>query len=315
MKKVKTIVLMPIGPTCQPEFIADSIESAFFYLDPSTKVVLVDDSMKETGKEIQGKFSNIDLISVQGGVRGRPNHGLLAGLYLTLSKGLKHAFDNYQFQVLLRMDTDALVIGPSPDDDAIAEFARDPKLGLIGSFRVDCRGNLRGYGPTIDTLNKSLRLKELIQHPRSRFPGWFYWKSFYSKAIKNGYQPGDQCQGGAYFMSYECVKRLYKMDLLERYDLQWINLHGDQIFGLLTYVTGLKLGDFVTGDYPMGIKHQGLPWHPDELIKRRKKITHSTRFFESLDEREIRKIFCLKRIKITETVSQKEINGEKSNFS
>lgn len=291
MIKVKTIVLMPVGPTCQFDFIVDSIESAFFYLDPSTKVILVDDSMKKTGEELQKKFSNVDVITIQGGIRGRPNHGLLAGLYLTLSKGMKRAFENYQFQVLLRMDTDALVIGPSPDDDAIAEFARDPNLGLIGSFRIDCRGNQRGYEQTINILNESLGLKEILKHPRSRFPGWLYWKSFYSRAISNGYQPGDQCQGGAYFMSYECVKRLYQMDLLERYDLQWINLHEDQIFGLLTYVTGLKLGDFATGDHPMGIKHQGLPWHPEELIQRGKKITHSTRFFEELGEEAIRDIF------------------------
>jgi len=290
-QKVKTVILIPIGPDCQIRFIADTIESIYFYMSPSSKVILVDDSMKKTGNDILQQFNNVDVITIQGGVRGRPNYGLLAGLYLSLSKGLKLAYEKYDFDVLLRMDTDALVIGSNPDDDAIAEFARDPNLGLIGSFRVDCRGNLRGYGSTIDTLNESLRLKELLKHPRSRFPGWFYWKSFYSKAIKNGYQPGDQCQGGAYFMSYECVKRLYQMDLLERYDLQWINLHEDQIFGLLTYVTGLKLGDFATGDYPMGIKHQGLPWHPEELIKRGKKITHSTRFFEELGEEAIRDIF------------------------
>jgi len=92
-------------------------------------------------------------------------------------------------------------------------------------------------------------------------------------------------------MSYDCVRRLYMMNLLERYDLQWLNLHEDQIFGMLTYVTGLRLGDFATGDFPMGIKHQGLPWYPEELIRRGKKITHSTRFFNEMEETEIRLYF------------------------
>jgi len=295
LSKVDCLVLMPVGPNCKLSYIFDTIESIYFYMGDKTPIIIVDDSMQGKGKQIVEQFPNVNLITNVKGVRGRINYGLHAGLYLTLSKGLEFAVENYDFEVLLRLDTDALIIDYHPELDAIEHFKSHPDLGLIGSFRIDCNGDLRGYAGAQKVLRESLKLNEWIKHPRSRTFSWLKWKILHHIARKNGYEPGDQCMGGAYFMSRQLVEKLYHLELLGMENLAWIKLEEDQLFGLLTYVAGLKLGDFSTGNYSMGLRHKGLPDHPENLVLRGYKVTHSTKFYNEMNEDQIREFFRSKR--------------------
>jgi hypothetical protein len=75
----------------------------------------------------------------------------------------------------------------------------------------------------------------------------------------------------------------------------WSKLGEDHIFGLLIYSVGLRHGDLATGSLPMGLRWRGLPCSPQELINKKKKITHSTQFFEGMSERLIREYFRERR--------------------
>jgi hypothetical protein len=66
------------------------------------------------------------------------------------------------------------------------------------------------------------------------------------------------------------------------------------IFGLLIKSIDIHMHDFVLGNDTLGVKWRGLPDKPSELIKK-KKIIHSTRFFEDMDEKAIRDYFKSKR--------------------
>ena len=72
--------------------------------------------------------------------------------------------------------------------------------------------------------------------------------------------------GGSYFISPECIRRLYRNNLLARQEIRWCELQEDWIFGLLIYSVGLKHGDFATGHFPMGLRWRGLPCSPEELL-------------------------------------------------
>ena len=119
---------------------------------------------------------------------------------------------------------------------------------------------------------------------------------------RNGYKLGEHCQGGAYFISKECILKLYQNNLLSRREIHWVRLGEDMIFGLLIYSLGLKLGDFATGTFPLGVRWQGLPCSPEELLARGKKITHSTRFYNDMTEEQIRRFFMQQRDKETKFV-------------
>ncbi len=283
MQKVTLAVIIPVGPVCELENIWDTIESVRHYVTPSHVVILLDDSGKGTGATVRAHSPGV-VVQPSERVYGRHS-----GLYFTLSRGFAFAYQNYAFDVLLRLDTDALVIGHNPERDAIAYFEKNPGSGIIGSYRTDCNGKPRGFSWAREKLEQELGFRSVLRPGRVR--GWFLLRRVLKQSLRNGYEPGEHCMGGAYFMSRECVGRLMTGNLLARREILWSRLHEDQLFGLFIHAVGLKHGDFATGHHPMGLRWRGLPCSPRVLITNKKKVTHSTRFFENMDEQTIRAFF------------------------
>jgi hypothetical protein len=92
-------------------------------------------------------------------------------------------------------------------------------------------------------------------------------------------------------MSAACVRALHAGQLLGRVELAASTLGEDHLFALSVKAAGFDLGDFVTGDNPMCLRWKGLPDAPARLRARGKKIIHSVRFWEDLDEESIRAYF------------------------
>ncbi len=112
-KSVKLVVVIPVGPTCIIDYIVDSIHSITHYTTPDCQIIIVDDSGKDTGRALQELFQDLDVVKTP------ENYGKMGGLYISLSMGYSHAHRHYDFEALLRFDTDALVIGDRPEEDAI----------------------------------------------------------------------------------------------------------------------------------------------------------------------------------------------------
>lgn len=289
MKKATLAVIIPVGPTCKLENIVDTIESVCHYVTRSRVIVILDDSGKGTGDSVGEQFSDSVVLKTE------KNFGKNAGLYLNLSRGFSYAYENYSFDVLLRLDTDALVIGWNSERDAIEYFKENPDVGIIGSYRTDCNGDPRDFSWARDQLAKELGFMSALKGLPTRLMDWLFLRKVFSQSRQNGYEPGEHCMGGAYFVSRECIGKLLRNNLLSRQELRWSKLQEDQIFGLLIYSVGLRHGDFATGQYPMGLRWRGLPCSPKDLIERKKKVTHSTRFFDNLDEATIRAYFRAQR--------------------
>ena len=92
-------------------------------------------------------------------------------------------------------------------------------------------------------------------------------------------------------MNAECVRRLAEANVLSKKELGRSFLEEDHIFGLLVKSAGMDMADFAGAEYPMALEWKGLPCAPRELIATKKKIIHSTRHWEDLDEAKIRKFF------------------------
>ena len=98
------IVVIPVGPNETLEDLFDTIESVLYYTTRERRIILVDDSGKDTCIAVQAQIPDIDVVKTP------HNNGDNGGLYLTLSLGYLHAHRNYTFKVLLKLDVDALVI-------------------------------------------------------------------------------------------------------------------------------------------------------------------------------------------------------------
>jgi glycosyltransferase involved in cell wall biosynthesis len=290
IKQVTLCVVMPLGPSADLDYVCDTIESIKHYLTPSHVIILVDDSSKGTGTIIRDRYENVFLLT------NRKTHGKFAGLYVTVSRGFDFAIRHFDFKVALRLDTDALVIGPNPEYAAIEYFTKHSDVGILGLYRTHCNGSATDFSWPRDQLFNELTFRALfglraLKSPVHRIMAWRFLRKIFRRSISQGYEPGESCLGGAYFISKDCIARLSENNLLNRRDFLWSKLGEDHIFGLLIHSVGLTHGDFASASLPMGLRWRGLPCSPEELIGRKKKIIHSTRFFENMSESAIRDYF------------------------
>jgi glycosyltransferase involved in cell wall biosynthesis len=284
------IVVMPVGPNCKIEFVEDTIESIKHYCLCTHKIVLYDDSQKDTGELLKTKYPDIDIL------RSQKRYGLWGGLYVSLSLAYKYAIDNFNFKVLLRMDTDALITGFNPQDDAINLFTNQPSAGIAGLIRrgkypSDSFGNIIDNSwPRRQILTFAFGWK-LIRRPVANYT----MRKWAIEAFENGYEIGDNVFGGAYFVSEHFLKSLNNAGLLPDFKLRTVRVEEDHIFSMLAKALDFDFGNLESGNLPFAVAWKGLPASPEEIYKRGKKIIHSTRYWMDIKEPEIRTFFKDKR--------------------
>src|SRR5688572_17818718 len=111
------VVVIPIGPTCKIDFILDTISSVKHYFHSRYKIIIADDSQNPDNVEkVERQFPDVIIL------KNIRNHGKLMGLYTSLCHAYAYALDQFDFRVLVRLDSDALVIGHSPELSIIQLF-------------------------------------------------------------------------------------------------------------------------------------------------------------------------------------------------
>lgn len=274
-----SVFVIPVGPMCQPEFVADTIDS-ILYFAPLSRVILVDDSQRGLAAEL-GQRYQLSVIEAR-------VHGVFGNLYLNLSEAFREALAK-PFQILVRLDTDALITGSDFEAKALELFNEDLQLGLLGSHRMSFnRDGIRSASWAKHRILEYLAVRSWTR-PREKLA----ITRMLARAHKNGYILGDSVQGGAAVYRFEAVAALDKHGLLGRTDLAGMGLQEDYIFGMCLYSLGYHLGEFGSrfDDLPMGVDWRVLPAAPSELMGLGKSIVHSTKRFEDMDERAIRDEF------------------------
>lgn len=277
----KVVAVIPIGPSCLPEFVADTVDSIRAFTPAETRLILVDDSGKGTAAQITNERCAIV---------GAVAHGSFGALYLNLCAGFRAALSE-PFDVLLRIDTDALVAAEFAEV-VHAYFVRHPEVGSLGSYRTAWNSQPRSFSWARRQLLCAMTLNVPIR-PQTAVAA----ASITMRAKRHGYTLGESIMGGVAAYSYDAVASLDRAGLLPRPALARTGLQEDHIFGLSLRSIGFGLADFGTGDddLPFGVKHVGLPTHPDELLAKGKALIHSTKRYQDLDQGQIRTIFAAAR--------------------
>lgn len=285
-------IVIPTGPICKIEFVLDTIESVKYYVRCSHRIIISDDSHNPVVHDSIKKY-HPDVIVL----KTAKNYGKGLGLYMTLSHAYRFALDEFNFHVLLRLDTDALIIGYEPESKILEFFKNNPSVGLAGRFikglsSPDQFGNvwMNGGRKPIVAIVKMVT-KFYAKHPV------VYWRirNQIFRAINQGYDLGEVVFGGAYVFSRIGLEKLRDNNLLPIENVLGADLEEDHFFSMLMVSVGLGLGDLATGDYPFACTWKGLPASPEILYQANKKIIHSTRFWGEMKEDQIRKFFKDKR--------------------
>lgn len=289
-ERVKLVVVIPIGPI-GPRYalddVVDTINSVIHYTTPDRKIIIQDNSSDtHVSSTLSDVFPELMII------RSPQNYGLSGGLYKAESLAYLFAHSAYSFDVLMRMDTDALMIGHGLADDAARVFAENPNIGQLGTYMVGTNGEISEFSWPEKQLKKEIS-----------FIGWMQDRSrcellrlLVASAQANGYVMGEHIIGGVSILSPRFIARIVQDGLLLREELRRSLLQEDHIFSLLVKAVGMELGEFGGPEHPLANRWKGLPAHPEQLVATNKKVIHSTRFWEDMKEPEIRSFFRERRI-------------------
>jgi hypothetical protein len=289
MTHVRCLVLIPAGPATVPEYLNDTIESVNHHAGVSECVVVVlDDSRQGKFSCVAGLFPNTVVIKAPDYHQGAESctRGSLFGKQIY---ALKWVMARYGFDVLLRMDTDAIMIGDAPHEDALAFLEREPGIGMVGAF------TRRGDGSD-KKLAMTFKGRELTREERLRFglknlAVAMTLRRLVRRAEAHGYTRGDMCTGGAYFMSSRALLAMRHQGLFNLDALCHSRVADDALMALLCCAAGYRLSDLPEADDVLAINWRGLPMSLDTLVSRNKKIVHPVKDDDPAVEPRVRAYF------------------------
>jgi hypothetical protein len=278
--RVRIAVIIPAGPG---EDVLDTLASVVHYTDPSRVILVIDDSSPLRGNSHRLRDLSQDIIVIP--AQGAP--GRRGYLWVKLAAGYRWLLERFEPGIVLRMDTDALLIGHGLEAAAEQAFTERPRIGLIGSYMIGPDGGHRDFSSAAQQLRAETGIRGLI-HPqrRSRL------RHHVRLARRHGYIEGAHALGGAYIHSHAAVNWICENGLFSQPCLATSQLAEDHIMALLTMAGGYRIQDFGGPDQPMALWWRGLPAHPEDLLAAGKLITHSVRSWQDLDEQRIRSIFA-----------------------
>lgn len=286
MKRYVDIVLViPAGPGTSPSFLTDTILSFIHYTASTYQIILIDDSGQGLGRKVQQSIPEIEIL-----YNSKPS-GAWAGLYVSLANAFSHALNKYEFRLLMKMDTDALVIGPDPEKEAMELFSSNPSMGIAGQYKFDYNGKPWDIGWPRDRILNGATTWKFFRRPLPNA----VLRKLYIRAAENGYVAGESVFGGSCFYNHSLLLRLQQHKLLPNKLLGGLNLGEDHIFSLLTKAMGFHLGDLSLPGLPFALAWKELPAAPGQLFEEGKKIIHSTRQWGDMNEDQIRHFFKDKR--------------------
>jgi hypothetical protein len=299
----KFAVVVAVGPDKREvERIRDLLDSLEAYEAGNYDFVLVDDDQGPS------RFTEIipaDLrnryIEIKNPRRGKGGGwaagcavGVLAGIGELMRRGR-------QFEFVLKLDTDTLVIRPF-SRKVVDCFRQYPHVGMAGSVRdpnvLDREGErMKPLAGAIDKLLKQVTLWRATPAGGAavQIALWGKYRTIRDTirhAFMNGFRVGEHCYGGGYALSWNCVKAFAKAGLLADPRI-WLPtpLVEDVIISMCTKSVDFHLMDLGGAHQTFAVRYRGLPAPPEELVEQAYSVIHSVKDFENLREAEIRAYF------------------------
>lgn len=238
--------------------IEDLLDSIDTYVDCNYQIVAVDDASTDG---IYDKLRERRIWTAR-----NPTKCGLFGLDVTIRRALYNAWRLFDAPIYVKIDPDALVIGTGLHKVLASAFSSDPKVGIVGTYRVDWNGYPR------DLSYWKQRFKQVGK----------YFGEPLQMGIRNGYAIGDGVQGGCYAIRGDCLARMWELGFLDRWDhpniIKGSQVAEDSIVTMLVYAAGFTGADIGGPDQAFGLWDVGLPMPPVELVRQKRIVTHSIKY-------------------------------------
>jgi glycosyltransferase involved in cell wall biosynthesis len=259
--KPQVAVVMPVGPG--KEAALDTLQSIEAYCPEPHLVFIIDDRTTDGTYEA--------LLAAK-----KPHWYIFRNQWPhkieRLAQSLGHTFEQIvaqtECEIILKIDTDALIIKPGLFPEALAYHKSNPSVGVFGVHEVDYNR------PRSFEFHKRMFDRESAWY-RSLIGQRPFWKDYLKLAESRGYKRGDNVFGGAYFVTRQWVEAAVKMGAL-KIPWRWHSNMGEEIyFSMIAVAAGLRLGHFAAPDGPLIMEWRGLPYPAEKLIDSKYKLVHS----------------------------------------
>jgi hypothetical protein len=259
------------------------------------RVVIVND--EHTGRDdlVAAAGPLADRTTVIENPRDPAADGWSEGVLVGIASGLAHLVEHHaDLDWVLRMDSDALIIGPFAD--AIStRFASDPTIGMAGTYLHDADGNVRDFrrtGVPVRRLHMPVSLWKAQRTVKTSLYGvGRERRRVIEAARRNGYQWGEHCQGGAYAMPMSAVVAVAREGWLDCALWKGSYVSEDVIMSIQLLALGYRMEGMAAVGEPFAVRHVGLPGEPRQLHDDGYAIVHSLKGHVGRSEDELRADF------------------------
>jgi hypothetical protein len=268
----RAVYLIPAGPG-DWEPLVDTIESVLHHEGEDAKVVVVDDASTDCREaRVRRAFPQVDVLRRRWPSGGPPRD------YPGVAEGAELALRRYDFEVLLKLDTDALVTGPSPGATAAGLFAERPEVGMIGTYLLRADGLPENYDWDCWALRQTLRWSGATRR-------------LVSRARAGGYD-GAKVRGGVYAVSRAALDAAERSGDLRWRPPWWTQLCEDFWLSLIVLANGFRLASAGGPGEQFVVASNFVPLDKERVLEEGKLAIHSVRRgLQGEDERELRSFF------------------------
>ena len=303
-------VLIPIGPGArEAERTADLLDALWSHEPTIAEVVLVDDAPGVAARMrdlLAGVSPPADCrVTVVPNPRNGRGSGLWGGLCAGVLAGLRFIQSDTDAAFAVKLDTDALVIGPFARA-ILKEFADHPDVAVVGSYDRRCDGAPRDFAPSAPTTRELTRLIRVKMRPPSR--GRYVQQTLWGEgarvrhriqaAVERGLSFGEHCQGGAYAVSRRLLDRMHATHSFDEWK-GWLHTGAgeDAMMAVYARALGMSLRGMVDTGQPFAVFHQGLAGTCAWLADSGYALIHSVKNDARATEAEIRTFFRARRVR------------------
>jgi hypothetical protein len=269
----RAVYLIPAGPG-DWEPLSDTIESVLHHEGDDAKVIVVDDASTDCREaRVRQAFPQVGVLHRRWPSGGPPRD------FPGVAEGIELALRSYEFEALLKLDTDALVTGPSPGAAAAALFSERPEVGMAGTFLVRADGLPENYDWDRWALRHTLRWSGAVRQMLAR-------------ASAGGYD-GAKVRGGVYAVSRAALEAADRNGDLRWRPPWWTQLCEDFWLSLIVLANGFKLTSAGGPGEDYVVASNFVPLDKERVLEEGKLAIHSVRRgLRGEDERELRRFFA-----------------------
>jgi hypothetical protein len=260
---VSVAIVITVGPRHQAEAL-DTIASIRHFCPHECSIILVDDCTRDGTWDLLRAIGDPRLILLRNATPQGYDY-----LVQSVALGLRAAAKIPDLRLVLKLDDDALLIGPRLFDDAEAFLRLHPQAGIFGRHLVNYDGSPKNFDVHARFLEREMSF------PRNRIPGRTDYFPILHQALRYGWQLGENVFGGAYFLTGDCLLEMQALGHLETERWPRTAIAEDVYFTMCATAAGFQRGQFAAPAGPMGLAYDGLPAPARVLAEKGMKVIHT----------------------------------------